>query len=563
MPRQKGRPRPRRMPVKDSPTDRQGTLTQVIHPYGVGIDTHSKFIQVCVLVDSGSGITRYEDEFPTTWEGLVRSHEWAMTRTKQGGYLEHAEKLRYTIESTGCYHLPVILAWQGVPSIVNPLLAGASRRKTDVLDARMLAHHSICGLWPPSFVPTKELQVLRVLLQQRFEATRNATRCSNRINNVALRFGHTLGRDHSLRDATARACMEDLCRGATPIHPDICPEGLPADVRPWFSSMYRQYDAFCVERDKFAKTSREYMIAQRWPTGFGTCDGKTLLRVLQSVPGVGEVTAMAWVAVIGDPKRFTCREQVSAYVGSDPSLKVSAGKVTSTVKRRGNARIHHLLKMVSAHLIRRHSERLGSWGYAIARRNQRGGTGRAVNAVARRLAIFLWQTHMHVTPFDYERYAFWKSPRVENVTLRQMSFSKRVHDKLHILGFRRSQEVADAIVGSLPQQKGIGAVCLREIKRWIEEHPLTDLQSGEPLGKGREKSSVKESRMPASSSGTVSKRRTTSTTSSTGTRKARSPLGKKSTSASTQGRGRGGTVSQRSTSRSKMAKPRTGRRSSK
>jgi hypothetical protein len=57
--------------------------------------------------------------------------------------------LRYCIESTGACHLPALKPFGGIPSVVNPL-AGASHRKTDVLDARTLAHHSTTGFWKAS-----------------------------------------------------------------------------------------------------------------------------------------------------------------------------------------------------------------------------------------------------------------------------------------------------------------------------------------------------------------------------------------------------------------------------
>lgn len=117
---------------------------QVLHPYGVGIDTHSKFIQVCILFraagcDTG-GIKRLERTFLTTFSDLQRAHGWTL-RVLTG--LAEPQTLRYCIESTGTYHCPVLIAWGGIPSVVNPLLAGPTRRKTDVLDARLLAHHSI------------------------------------------------------------------------------------------------------------------------------------------------------------------------------------------------------------------------------------------------------------------------------------------------------------------------------------------------------------------------------------------------------------------------------------
>ena len=130
---------------------KNGGEVRPLYDYGVGIDTHRDFIQVCVLVREGSAIKMYESEHRTTWESLVNAGKWAVNiiMEKSTPTIE-PEPLRYTIESTSTYHLSVIKAIKGNPSVVNPVLAGSTKRKrkTDVLDARILSYHSMTGLWP-------------------------------------------------------------------------------------------------------------------------------------------------------------------------------------------------------------------------------------------------------------------------------------------------------------------------------------------------------------------------------------------------------------------------------
>lgn len=76
--------------------------------------------------------------------------------------------------------IPVTLAFGGVPRVVNPVLTGATKRKTDVLDARLLAYHAITGMWPATFFVRQEVQTLRVCVQlrRRTEVERsNDSRC--------------------------------------------------------------------------------------------------------------------------------------------------------------------------------------------------------------------------------------------------------------------------------------------------------------------------------------------------------------------------------------------------
>src|SRR5271165_94375 len=137
--------------TKYQPPEKETTLPveQVILPYGVGIDTHKKFIQICVLTRHENELHSTEREARTAWKALQNAADWI--RQKLG--LTTGTPFNYTIESTGCYHLPVLLAFRATPPLVNPLLAGKPHRKTDVLDARLLARHAIIGLWPKSFIP--------------------------------------------------------------------------------------------------------------------------------------------------------------------------------------------------------------------------------------------------------------------------------------------------------------------------------------------------------------------------------------------------------------------------
>lgn len=451
------------------------TMTPTL-PYGVGIDTHKSFIQVCILYQTPTATERVEREFKTTWTDLSAARTWIESTLQKQGHFQAGDLLRYVIESTGCYHMPVCQAFEGTPTVINPMLAGPSRRKTDVLDARMLAHHSIVALWRPSYVVPVAGETLRCLLAMRNEASRNASRLINRVNNHALRFGHTLGRDGSLADMERRAIIEDMCRGSTPTSEALGPNGLPESARPIFVDSYRLYDMYKSMVADYHRKALAFLKANDWPMEGGAIKGKVLLENLTSIPSVGEVTALTWLSVIHDPRRFTDKKQVAAFCGSDPSVKVSAGKTTSHVKRKGNARLHHVLKNCASQLVRNHKDPLGQWGYGILRRHRKGSWGRAISAVARRLAIMLWHVHRTGHPFSYEQYRFMLVDPVEEMPIDEMDIHSRYKQMLKEKGLTTTGEVARAFMSALPQQKGIGVGCLTAVKTWLESHKIQPQQ---------------------------------------------------------------------------------------
>lgn len=499
-----------------------GTTVKPLLPYGVGIDTHQRFIQVCVMIQERGEVRQFESEFQTTWTDLLAARSWVLSLVKRADKEADVENLRYTIESTGTYHYPVLLAWRGKPSVVNPVLAGPTRRKTDVLDARMLCHHSLVGMWPASFIPEVQGEILRILLGMRYEYGRNSTRCLNRINNHLLRFGHTFGRDYSMADPYARAAVEDMCKGKVPDGEAICPEGIPPIVRPFFTRCYDLYDQFKKGREEYHKQAMAFAREWSWPYSKGRIDGDKLMKCLLSVPGIGEVSALTWLAIVCNPMRFQNSKQVAAFCGADPSLKVSAGKVTSHVKRKGNARLHHVLKNVAAQLVRRNSEPIGKWGYNIYKRHAKGGWGKAINAVSRRLAIFLWRVHYFGDEFSYEQYQFYLVPEVKDVPVSEMGLGSRYENMLMEAGLATSQQVAVAFMTSLPQQKGVGAGCLSKVKAWLDSNKVSELKTPIATKSEKVKGSSSEAESPVepatkSSSKKRAKSSRKSTTKSTAT----------------------------------------------
>jgi transposase len=443
------------------------TAVQVLQPYGVGIDTHSKFIAVCVMLQRARAVVKFEAEFKTEWARLIAAREWISEKLG----LPAGSPFRYCIESTGTYHFPVLLALGGEPSVVNPLLAGPTRRKTDVLDARLLAHHSITGLWPASFLPSGQAQVLRVLWAERGEAQRNATRASNRINNVILRWGHTFAAAVPVRSAQGLSMLEDLLAGKLSHHPGICPLGLPEAVRPVVARLLETHREFAAQAREAQKAALAYVCENEWPTGKGPLQGDRLAELLRTVPGVGETTALSWLAEVCDPTRFQDVRQVAAYCGCDPSLKVSAGKVTEHVRRRGNTRLHFALRRSAQTVLSRPAERLGQWGLSIAGRHKKGGYRKACGAVSRRIAVGLWQVHMRAEAYDDTGYRYGKVSPVRKCPIEEMGLGRAI-DLLKRCGYRDSVDVAEAYHrGALGAIAGLGDVTLGRIRDWVASNP--------------------------------------------------------------------------------------------
>jgi transposase len=65
---------------------------------------------------------------------------------------------------------------------------------------------------------------------------------------------------------------------------------------------------------------------------------------LMTHPGVGPITALAYVLVIGTPERFRRGKQIGTYLGMIPSEDSSAGKQRlGHISKQGNSLLRYLL----------------------------------------------------------------------------------------------------------------------------------------------------------------------------------------------------------------------------
>lgn len=125
---------------------------------------------------------------------------------------------------------------------------------------------------------------------------------------------------------------------------------------------------------------------------------------LQSVPDIGPVTALAFVATLADPARFRTAAQVQAYLGLVPREHSSAdGQHRGRITKTGPTRLRWLLVEAAWRLRRTRRPEAAPLQAWMARIAHRRGRHVAIVALARKLAgilFALWRdgTTYHGTP---------------------------------------------------------------------------------------------------------------------------------------------------------------------
>lgn len=127
---------------------------------------------------------------------------------------------------------------------------------------------------------------------------------------------------------------------------------------------------------------------------------------LRQLPGVGALTATAFVLLIEDPKRFQQSRNVGAYFGLVPRLDESSDSSPQLRITKAGDELGRRLLVNAAHYI------LGPFGpecdlrrfgHAIAARGGKNAKKRAVVAVARKLAVLLHRLWVSGAEYEPER----------------------------------------------------------------------------------------------------------------------------------------------------------------
>jgi len=111
------------------------------------------------------------------------------------------------------------------------------------------------------------------------------------------------------------------------------------------------------------------------------------VQLLMIHPGVGPITALAFVLIIGTPKRFHCGRQIASYLGLIPCEESSADhRRLGHITKQGNALMRFLLGEAAQVVTRSEPE----WRQHYFHLSLRRGRAIAKVTLARKLAVQLF-----------------------------------------------------------------------------------------------------------------------------------------------------------------------------
>lgn len=316
-----------------------------IHQRVAGMDVHRMQHVVTVLIGQEDGTVSSETrEFGAFKRDMRALTDWLRANRIQ----------LVAMESTGIYWKSVFshLEAAGIPAlVVNAFhVRNVPGRKTDVGDSEWLAQLARFGLLRGSFIPPKDLRELRLVSRYRRKLTGTLAAEKNRLHKLLDDAGIKLGGVVADIDgACASKMVEGLIAGSAPEQLSALGRGklkaeaevLEAAMDGELSARHRLVldmvlDHLRYLEHKLAVLDRSLIEAMK-PYAWAW-------RLLQTIPGIDEITAAMILIEIGDdPHQFGSPSRLASWTGLCPGNNESAGKRKSGKTRHGNPIVRYLL----------------------------------------------------------------------------------------------------------------------------------------------------------------------------------------------------------------------------
>jgi transposase len=281
-----------------------------------GIDYHKKF-SVITLGDAQGKVVATErlsndkqviKRFFGQYDGLIcavescRGYEW---------FLDYLKELGLTVHLANPYRTKLI---------------AQSRCKTDKVDSRILMELLAIGFLPTCYQPTPEERQLRERLRWRAHLVRSATRAKLQIHSLLDKENLSTVVPQPFTP-TGRKLLKAV--QLSPARQLLLQEQL--QMLEFFEQGVQREDKWCQQSVKRSSQAK----------------------LLLTIPGIGDLTALLLIAELGDIQRFKSSRQVAAYVGLVPSVRSSADKCyMGSITKQGSSHLRWMLVQCAWQAIR-------------------------------------------------------------------------------------------------------------------------------------------------------------------------------------------------------------------
>lgn len=297
----------------------------------IGIDYHKNSFTAAFL-DSVTGVlitNKYTD---------IENFKNDLSKYKKEGY-----KAKIAVETlTGVKHFIKQIREDNEVYLINTnkfknVLKGVNTdKKSDRLDAQTIAIYLEKGLLPTVYIPEEDIERLRQLLKARENYIDQRKSSMNQTHSLLLEYGIKIKNRQLLTDKGIKEVEDNL-------------KDIPLEIQGVIKSYIGTIKHLTKEIKKIEEIINQYVEENQ--------EIKEKKDILKSIPGVGEITALTFISVIGDVNRFEGSRKVGAYIGLVPKVygsgdSIKMGKIT----KKGDSILRNKLLQAAISLLKAKKE---------------------------------------------------------------------------------------------------------------------------------------------------------------------------------------------------------------
>ena len=365
---------------------------EVIYSKVCGVDVHKNFIVAVICDSTGQTPKYYKRRFSTFHNDLINFRNWLIENDCDN----------VCMESTGKYYIPVYNALEGFISnvvVANPKwVAVIKGEKDDNKDAKWIADLFKLGIVRSSFIPPKDIRVLREYTRYLYKLTCNKTSEKNRFTNALtvgnckldMVFSDIFGKSSqdiieiilnkdSFSDEDIINCLRKNCKSSK------------EDILSSITGITFTYEQKL--RIKLIKDHIDYLTNEindlREVVDTLVAPYEDYINLLLTIPGINRNSAITILSEIGtNMSQFSNHYRLTAWAGLAPGCNESAGKKKSVKISRAGVYLKPCLVEVAHSAVQDKTNTY--YANKFNKISKRRGKKRAIIAIARKILVAIY-----------------------------------------------------------------------------------------------------------------------------------------------------------------------------
>lgn len=367
---------------------------KVVYPICCGVDVHKSFLIGTIITTTGGVEPHYQKKrFSTYNNDLHRFCNWLLSNNCKN----------VCMESTGKYWVPVfnILEERGIATtIANPKWVKAVKgNKDDTKDSKWIGDLFRLGLVPGSFIPSKEIRILREFTRYRYKLVSMKSSEKNRFQNAFTVCNVALDSVVSDMFGKSAAAITNYLISEDSFDPEYCKSLLQRSLKNKADSVIESIEGYSITNEqklrmKIIRSHLDYIQSAIADVDSAidamVAKHENLIALLQTVPGIDRNSAITIISEIGtDMEQFGSSKRLCCWAGLTPGNNESAGKKKSVRITRAGVYLKPALVQVAHAAVKATNNSYYRLKYEQI--SKRRGKKRAIIAIARMILTAVFQ----------------------------------------------------------------------------------------------------------------------------------------------------------------------------